>query len=301
MPNHITNFMRVEGSAERTKELFNLIKGEEKQNGEECLIDFNKIVPMPSTLNITSSSNVDTAMNILSNNVQKLKEMLQYDWVKKKNINNIEDLKNDLVKELSEKDFNEGKIALENIEKYGHKDWYDWSIVNWGTKWNSYSNYKVSDNEISFDTAWSTPFPIIEQLAKMFPELEISVLFADEDIGSNCGGYKFHNGVLISEFLPKGWEATKFALKIKGCDDDLSVLVSEHINYVDIDNLEQSFVEDLTLVLNSPLEYVTNFLIIVKDVCWDKKDFEKCLEVIKKVALDNELYELMSEIEKVKS
>lgn len=42
---------------------------------------------------------------------------------------------------------------------------------------------------ISFDTAWSTPEPIIVQLSKDLPEVEMFILYADEDIGYNYGAY----------------------------------------------------------------------------------------------------------------
>jgi hypothetical protein len=44
-------------------------------------------------------------------------------------------------------------------------NWYDWSLENWGTKWNSYDG-NVTDEGISFNTAWSPPTPVIVELAK---------------------------------------------------------------------------------------------------------------------------------------
>lgn len=63
-------------------------------------------------------------------------------------------------------------------------NWYDWNIAHWGTKWNAY-NVKWNDevNEVVFFTAWSTPMPIISQLAEMF-ENSVFVVHS-EDAG--CG------------------------------------------------------------------------------------------------------------------
>ncbi len=42
-------------------------------------------------------------------------------------------------------------------------NWYDWSIKNWGTKWNACDSY-VDECYISFSTAWSLPEPVIRKL-----------------------------------------------------------------------------------------------------------------------------------------
>ena len=44
-------------------------------------------------------------------------------------------------------------------------NWYDWWVSNWGTKWNSYDG-NVTDDGISFNTAWAPPTPVIVALAK---------------------------------------------------------------------------------------------------------------------------------------
>ena len=187
MPNHITNRLKVTGSNEQVKKLFNKIRSKKEDTEEnKCFIDFNKIIPMSKSLSITSGSSVDNAILILNDDKKGLSEMLDYSWVKDENITNIEDLKKRLLKNLSPKDLEQGKLALDNIKNYGHKDWYSWSIANWGTKWNAYSQIQIKENIISFETAWSTPFPLMEELSRMFPDLTIEVAYADEDIGSNC-------------------------------------------------------------------------------------------------------------------
>lgn len=213
MPNHITNILTIKADGELVKEVLLSIKGEER------LIDFNKIIPMPESLNVTSGSNVDNAIAILTNDNKLFSEMLDWNWVKEENINSIEQLKERLMKNISEKDMEEAKISLYNIEKYGHKNWYSWSIANWGTKWNAYDIYSVNENSISFDTAWSTPFPVIEELSKKFPSITFEVKYADEDIGSNCGSYELRSGVLVWDYSPQGYTATKYALKVKGDED----------------------------------------------------------------------------------
>ena len=43
----------------------------------------------------------------------------------------------------------------------------------------------------------------MEKLAEMFPNVEIEHEWADEDIGHNCGRYRYQNGVRIEEWLPE--------------------------------------------------------------------------------------------------
>lgn len=68
-------------------------------------------------------------------------------------------------------------------------DWYKWHMRYWNTKWNCYDGYiSVNTSAITFvfNTAWSAPYPIYEQLAKKY-KFNFEVYYADEDWGSNCG------------------------------------------------------------------------------------------------------------------
>ena len=89
------------------------------------------------------------------------------------------------------------KIALDNIKKYGHKNWYDWNLANWGTKWDVCNpSVQTTNNEITlkFETAWSTPELIFKKLAEQYPDLMIDIDYADEDLGHNCGNYSYVDG-----------------------------------------------------------------------------------------------------------
>lgn len=86
-----------------------------------------------------------------------------------------------------------------NLRRYGFPDWYGWRVANWGTKWNAGDAVVVTDGGgqalFNFETAWSTPLPIIKKLAKDFPTLSFGLLYADEDYG-NGAGYAFLKGTL---------------------------------------------------------------------------------------------------------
>jgi hypothetical protein len=76
-------------------------------------------------------------------------------------------------------------------EQYGADNWYDWSIQNWGTKWEvNYVEYEQLDEQsirYNFDTAWSPPEGIYDTLVDRFPDLEISWFYREE--GMQFAGY----------------------------------------------------------------------------------------------------------------
>lgn len=110
-------------------------------------------------------------------------------------------------------------LVAENEKKYGAGDWYHWRVKNWGTKWNAGEALEHQDNYAEFDTAWSTPEPIIKAMSKKF-HAKIRVRYADEDLGSNCGEYEYTNGHLTYRkvFEGKTDEAVKKRMFDFACD-----------------------------------------------------------------------------------
>ena len=93
----------------------------------------------------------------------------------------------------------QGDLGEKERKLYGKNNWYDWNCENWGTKWNAYDNEQKENeiyNVIIFETAWSCPKPIIEELAKKY---DFMYYYADEDIGYNCGKKKAINGMLFEQ------------------------------------------------------------------------------------------------------
>lgn len=64
----------------------------------------------------------------------------------------------------------------ENIRLYGAKDWYDWNIANWGTKWDfALENInRVDANTVTaaFDSAWAPPVDAYVKLLALGFDLE---------------------------------------------------------------------------------------------------------------------------------
>ena len=86
-----------------------------------------------------------------------------------------------------------GNLGPEEHAKYGKNNWYDWSLYNWGTKWNAYySSADKENNVIEFDTAWSCPLALLDKLAELCYEHEVYFTgkWADEDAGHNVGVFE---------------------------------------------------------------------------------------------------------------
>jgi len=146
--------------------------------------DFNKIIPMPETLNIESGSMGDTGYEIITGDFGFLgEEEIMKRFYKMAIEDRIEAL------EL-------GIKYAHNKKLYGHKTWYSWANENWGTKWNSYSHSKVEDNVFEFQTAWSDVHELIEKISIENKDVHILYQYSDEDIGANCGETEYKNGVL---------------------------------------------------------------------------------------------------------
>ena len=255
MPNHVRNRVVVRGSA---KEIDQFLK---EVGDEESKFSFNKIIPMPRTMNIQSGSTADDCLlyvitdtfSDLSNpqvadiplhyirnldpcSIQKL---LDQEAFKKRvqscmqRIDTLSDVKSEgepeyLFDAASSPRTKQdaiflGKTMQRNIQEYSTKDWYDWSCKNWGTKWPAYEiSVSRADDctiEMDFQTAWSMPEPIIVEIISKFPNLYFEGVFADEDIGSNCGKWVGKSGtyILVDQLQE---EAVCFACKVWDLDPE---------------------------------------------------------------------------------
>lgn len=116
-----------------------------------------------------------------------------------------------------------GDLDITERSRYGEKNWYDWCIKNWGTKWNAYGfdslqGFQDADT-ICFLSAWKPPHDVIGKLAQMHPDLGMEHSWADDDLGNNCGKRVYANGVLDSVYEPEyGRESQEYAASVLGED-----------------------------------------------------------------------------------
>lgn len=195
MPNYVENILSFDGDPVQVDRLFSAIQGE---NGP---VDFNKLIPMPSELEIESGSRTAAGF-------KKYMEFVADTGFSTE----MEPAYLAAHPEIDREEWDLGKQAYQNIQKYGCPTWYEWRIQNWGTKWNA-SGAEVLDGRLSFLTAWNAPKQILEKLSQMFPSITIHHVWADEDIGHNCGDRTYKNGTVTQEYIPTGQEAVEL-----GCD-----------------------------------------------------------------------------------
>lgn len=191
MPNYVKNIVKFKDiTPTRFQEILKEINGD---GDEGFSFDFNKIIPMPKSLDIEESSRGEKGYACYKAYLEEIESKMDK--------SEKEEIKARLMKEhdLEESDFELGKTYFENVQNYGATSWYQWSIDHWDTKWNSMYSCVQENGMISFETAWSTPEKVIKEMAKKF-NVGIEVRFADEDIGYNCGIYEYNkDGELINE------------------------------------------------------------------------------------------------------
>ena len=239
MPNHITNILRIEASEELTAQIKSDIKSVDEE-GETRHIDFNKILPMPESLNITSGSTTSNGIAILqyrAGDDTAIRGIMGYAWGKE--FDTPEDLIEHMIVKGSA-NLEEAQKALDNERLYGCRDWYGWSTSNWGTKWNAYSTNDTDVDEVSFETAWSNPYPVIVALSVKYPEAVFHMRFADEDFGHNVGEYSLQNGDVVDENIPEGGseEALELAADITGYEDYITDRLYD-VESESVDELEE--------------------------------------------------------------
>lgn len=192
MPNHVQNRLKIVGKKQQVEEVLNAIKGDNE------VIDFNKIIPMPSELDIPSSSDGEIGLAIIKKKLGA-------------KISPLDDIYTERFHEYAadakERMINAGLAYLRNTIKYGYPTWYEWRNDNWNTKWNAYETELKNNNEIWFNTAWSNVAErIIRKLSLMFPNVTLKYSFSDEDVACNCGNATFKNGFGTLSFLDNNSE-----------------------------------------------------------------------------------------------
>jgi hypothetical protein len=91
-----------------------------------------------------------------------------------------------------------GEKERKECAEKGIPNWYEWQSEHWGTKWNAcdceevilthFEHMPYTEAIYRFDTAWSTPEPVIRRIIEDWPELEIDGGYIDEGY-EGCGSF----------------------------------------------------------------------------------------------------------------
>ena len=245
MPNHVINKLTFTCGEERLRQILSEICYDEQESGDfgPGTFDFNKIKPMPESLNIESGSSTTegidlylTALNPFGADLglEKLSEeafaeLLTAYKGKSRYLSWDADLQPDRISKYTAHDslsklLTLGEAAVNNKIRYGAPTWYEWRCDgnHWNTKWNSYDAgpYDGGDS-ITFETAWSAPHPVIQALSEKYPEVMILHRWADEDLGRNCGWAEYEHGEELRSFVfTPSEEANCFAAEMWGINSD---------------------------------------------------------------------------------
>jgi hypothetical protein len=235
MPNHVTNRLTLSGPGAHAF-MMTMIN-------RHGMFDFHRIAPIPKALNIPSSSSVERLASLISKQqprgmfggegvtdfdlaIAEMKEQLgpQYPSVLKdarQYLRNIEvygyptwyEANNALwgTKWNAYSEFfpevpslcspRERVIILPNGSRRRQ-------VLNEGyAKRQRRKQLKAAKvTQVVFDTAWSTPEGIWNHMMAKMPEGVIAnVMYADEDLGSNCGEFSFRRGELLEEDHAPSW------------------------------------------------------------------------------------------------
>ena len=217
MPNHVANIVTFRGNEEKINKMLLDIQNETFGPGS---ISFDKIIPMPPELNIESGSKSMAGLRLyrdfmdiysLGHFLSKEEMLAVPDEIEEKYMHIRPDIDKDT--------WDLGKKAFQNIVKYGAPDWYDWRTNHWNTKWDAYGYTENTDysqcDKLAFMTAWQEPAPVIQQLSEMYPEVEITHRWAEEQYGHYCGTAKYLGGRQTeNELMPENSRSEEFALDL---------------------------------------------------------------------------------------
>lgn len=211
MANLVTNEIVFHGDEQKVQDILRDIQMDAEGPGS---LDFNKVIPMPPSLNIESGTQTINGLQVYRAYIGELAKKPS------KDADTAQQLKEQYREQFGQDTFNLGEKAYINLQLYGHTTWYEWSNAHWGTKWNAYEFSGCAERGVvRFCTAWWAPHPVIEKLAERYPEMTLIHRWADEDIGQNCGERIYRTGVLVQQHIPLNGskEAYELAAEVQGC------------------------------------------------------------------------------------
>lgn len=208
MPNWCANYIEIEGNEATIEKALSFVK---EDCGEEKFFDFNSLIPMPKEyLGLEAGSREPLA--IACYNAKKTKDMNKFAREMKTGyfrymIEEAAKANGVIAEDVTAQMFYDYMLANHSeyfelgekycfcIENFGYKDWYDWCVAIWGTKWNSCRS-EFFEESVRFETAWSPVIDLIALWGSLFPSLKFTYYFADEQGAVNTGKVVIENGAV---------------------------------------------------------------------------------------------------------
>lgn len=193
MPNHVTNVLTLHGESDQIRAMLEAIQYDDLGIGS---VDFNKIIPMPESLNIEAGSQTSTGLKAYQDfiEVYTLGGTIHQD-----DLENIPRKSEDAFlrqrSDIRPKEWKLGKAAWNNIRLYGVLTWYGWRNQHWGTKWNSYGEAEVNYQE--GNTA--TFARVQEELARRASKRKVKQTGTTTEQGKYCGKYALTELLICGE------------------------------------------------------------------------------------------------------
>ena len=190
MPNHTANNFTVTGPVADVKRFLKQAAGSDKE------LSFDSLLPLPTVLKgSTAPVRIQTQAEI---------DATWAEWNKRKDEGKLEKWELEQGRPMGLGVTQETYDTL--MKEHGVSNWYDWSVLNWGTKWDCYDvrewNIAVADEEMTatiyYETAWSPATQLWLTVSKQYPTLTFFHEFADEG-GGFLGDETIHNGTVIEE------------------------------------------------------------------------------------------------------
>jgi hypothetical protein len=158
MPNWCSNTLTIEGSPNDIVRFKEKAKGISAHSGEETVLSFQSICPMPDCKLTQYEQSKDFDLRLMGGEIERTKEQL-----------------------------------LEDAWYYWHLKHWD---TKWDIHPEQWDVAEPSRLELNFDTAWSPPLGAIAWAGEMFPELKFRLQYYE--LGCDFAGVYAHFGVDVT-------------------------------------------------------------------------------------------------------
>jgi len=198
----ILNHLELKGDENEVLELKNTIQGiDEADENRKIHIDFNKIITMPSDLDIEDDQNAALAA-IFSTRPPEIGIIV----LKKEPLT------------LNVKEFNLYISYLKNLYNHRYTNWFHWRMMKWNSAWNAYNTKEVA-GAIQFTTRPGPSLNVTLKLSRDFNKIKFIHGYVEKETGKP-GKIGFKNGVVFQYGFTNNQEESEFITNLMETDNE---------------------------------------------------------------------------------